>query len=127
MTRVADTSHAAHAMLAKERATRETLVLDGLRRYRRAHDADPTAYELLRFLQVENPTLDLNAVRPRLTELEFDGRVAKGDKRRCLVTEKRVYTWAVASPSRAERSLTTPYADAVTASARSPIQTELFR
>jgi hypothetical protein len=46
----------------------------------------------------ENPTLDLNAVRPRLTELEAERRVTKGEKRRCGVTWKRVYTRVVVSP-----------------------------
>ncbi len=99
MNRTADTSVAALAVVHQDRATREALVLDGLRRYRQAQRYDPTAYELLRFLQVENPALDLNAVRPRLTELEDAKRVTKGDKRRCAVTCKTVYTWAVVSPS----------------------------
>jgi hypothetical protein len=99
MKRVTDTSVAALQDVRADRATREALVIDGLRRYHQAHGWDPTAYELLRFLQAENTTLDLNAVRPRLTELEDAEWVTKGDKRRCSITDKRVYTWLVVSPA----------------------------
>ena len=99
MKRTTDTSVAALSLVNQDRASREALVLDGLRRYRHANGFAPTAYELLRFLQVENPALDLNSCRPRLTELEADRRVTKGDKRRCSVTSKRVYTWAVLTPA----------------------------
>lgn len=94
----ADTSRDALVTVRHDRIRREAQVLDGLQRYRRDHGCDPTAYELLRFLQIDNPTLDLNSARPRLTELEADHRVAKGEKRRCTITGRRVYSWAVVSP-----------------------------
>jgi hypothetical protein len=121
MKRITDTSREALATLHPDRATRDAQVIDGLRRYRQAQGSDPTAYELLRFLQREHPWLDLNAVRPRLTELEDAARVRKGDKRRCAVTGKQVYTWAVASPTpRAVPGLEQPrYVP--------PVQSELFR
>jgi len=121
MKHVTDTSRAARATILEESAGRETLVLDNLQRYRRAHGADPTAYELLRFLQIEHQTLDLNAVRPRLTELEATGRVSKGDKRQCAVTQKRVYTWAVVSPARPPVPSPEPSRELA------PTQSELFR
>jgi len=99
MKRVADTSRAASAELAPSRATREDEVLDALQRYRTHHGMEPTAYELLRWMQIQNPALDLNAVRPRLTELKDAGRTRTTGKRRCAVTEKRVYTWATVSPA----------------------------
>jgi hypothetical protein len=99
MKRTADTSRAALAAIAPDLPTRAADVLDALQRCSNHHRSDPTAYELLRWMQIERPTLDLNAVRPRLTELKDAGRVRTGDKRRCAVTEQRVYTWRVASPA----------------------------
>ena len=99
MKRVADTSRAARVAGAPMRSTREFEVLEALRRYRSDRGTDPTAYELLRWMQTANPDLDLNAVRPRLTELADAGRVRKSDKRRCLVTDKHVYTWVPVTPS----------------------------
>jgi hypothetical protein len=119
--RIADTSVASFESLKPDVATREAHVIDGLRRYRIVNGFDPTAYELLRFLQLESPRLDLNAVRPRLTELEDATRVTKRDKRRCSVTGKHVYTWAVASPS------PRPAPDVAQPRYVPPVQTELFR
>jgi len=99
MKHTTDTSLAALADIRRDQGRRDTFVLAGLKRYRRDRGADPTGYELLRFLQVERPHYDLNSIRPRLTELEDAGRVVKGDKRRCSVTQKTVYTWAAVSPS----------------------------
>jgi hypothetical protein len=94
MKRVADTSRASRRDLEPSRRQRELDVVDALQRCCRT-GSDPTAYELLRWMQVENPVLDLNAVRPRLSELRDAGRVETTGKRRCQVTGKRVYTWAV--------------------------------
>jgi Fe2+ or Zn2+ uptake regulation protein len=116
-----DTSRTAHQTLRPITRTRELAVLDGLARYRRDRGLDPTAYELLQFLQGENPTLDLNAVRPRLTELETAGEVRKAEKRPCAITRKRVYTWAVVSPA----PHPAPYPEQ--ACDLPPIQSELFR
>ena len=73
---------------------RAATVLDGLRRYRRHHGIDPTSYELLRFLQHDDPALDLNGVRPRLTELRDADEAHTTGKRPCAVTGKSAYTWA---------------------------------
>ena len=95
MKRVVETSREAFGELQHELQPREAAVLDGLGNCRRAHDRDPTAYELLRFMQVEKPTLDLNAVRPRLTALRDTGYVETTGKRTCAVTGKRVFVWAM--------------------------------
>jgi len=73
MKRVAGTSRDVFRALQPELPRREAAVLEGLRNYRHVRGADPTAYELLRWMQIENPTLDLNAVRPRLTALRDVG------------------------------------------------------
>jgi len=100
LKRVRETSAAALRDVRADQPRREACVLDGLSRYRLTYRMDPTAYELLRVLQRDQPWLDVNGVRPRLTELEDAGRVRKGEKRLCTVTGKHVYTWAVAPPSR---------------------------
>jgi len=96
MKRVADTSRDAYETIARTLGARAADVLEALRRYAARHGSDPTAYELLRWMQVDRPALDLNAVRPRLTELKDAGRVRMAAKRRCTVTNKRVYTWQAA-------------------------------
>jgi hypothetical protein len=98
VTAAADTSRAAYAAGADTRATREAEVIDALERFRAHHGSDPTSYELLRWMQIGNPTLDLNAVRPRLTELKTAGRVWTTEKRCCSVTRKHVYTWTAVTP-----------------------------
>lgn len=97
MKRIADTSRAAFGALS-EMPTRAADVFVAVQRFRLHHQSDPTAYELLRWMQIERPILDLNAVRPRLTELRDAGYMATRDKRVCAVTGKRVYTWAVVAP-----------------------------
>lgn len=99
MKRVVDTSRDAFKDVRADLARRHALILDGICRYWREYYTNPTAYELLKFLQAENPALDVNGIRPRLTELEASGRVAKGEKRRCTITGKTVYTWSVVTPS----------------------------
>jgi hypothetical protein len=99
MKRVAETSRAAYADLQSSRGARLSAVLEALGEYRAARGCDPTAYELLRWMQRENRMLDLNGVRPRLTELKDAGRARTSGKRTCSVTEKRVYTWAAVTPT----------------------------
>ena len=96
--RIAETSRAAWADLQPSLAARANGVLDGLHGYRQRFGVYPTSYELLRFLQAESPTIDLNAVRPRLTELKDAGRVETAGKRRCSITGRGAYTWTVATP-----------------------------
>jgi hypothetical protein len=94
---IADTSRTALQEVQRDIDKRQRFVLDGLIAYLQTRGDAPTAYELLCALRVssDNPTLDVNAVRPRLTELEALGRVAKGDKRRCAVTGKTAYAWTI--------------------------------
>jgi hypothetical protein len=96
---IAETSRAAFRDVCDSVEHRHQLVITGLAEYHGECGYWPTSYELLRSLQRTMPTLDLNAVRPRLTELEGRRRVAKGEKRRCSITGKRAFTWAVASPA----------------------------
>ncbi len=105
MRRTAETSRAAFATLEPTLPARAADVLDALQRYRGHHRSDPTAYELLRWMQIEQPTLDLNGVRPRLTELRDAGRVRTTGKRVCTVTERCVFTWAAVTPA----PVLTPY------------------
>jgi hypothetical protein len=42
--------------------------------------------------------VDVNTVRPRITEMEAAGWVKRGEKRRCTVSAKRVFTWELATP-----------------------------
>jgi hypothetical protein len=93
--RIADTSRAALADIRQSRGQRETAVLEALGGYRHVHSTDPTAYELLRWMQINWPALDLNAVRPRLTELRDRHQVHTSGKRVCAVTQKLAYTWAL--------------------------------
>lgn len=74
MKRTTDTSREALASVGRTLPRREANVLDALARMTR-HGVPPTAYELLTFMQMADPTLDLNAVRPRLTALKDAGRV----------------------------------------------------
>jgi hypothetical protein len=96
--RIADTSREALLSIASTLSARRAEVLTALKQYRAHHLVDPTAYELLRSMQHEHPSLDVNGVRPRLTELKDAGAVRTSGKRECAVTEKRDYTWAVVAP-----------------------------
>lgn len=98
MKRIADTSRAAFRDITRTIQPREAEVLDALSAYRRGRGVDPTAYELLRWLQVGNANIDLNGIRPRLTALRDAGAVETTGKRACAVTGKRVFTWAVVWP-----------------------------
>ena len=90
MKRAADTSRVALQAIKAERPARAAEVLAALQDYWTAHRTDPTAYELLRWMQIANPHHDVNSVRPRLTELKDAGAVRTCGKRECAVTEKRV-------------------------------------
>jgi Fe2+ or Zn2+ uptake regulation protein len=120
MKRVAQTSRASLRDLGASLTSRRLAVLSALRTFRATEGYAPTAYELLRWMRHDNAHLDLNSVRPRLTELKDTGRVTTADKRQCLVTGKRVYTWTAASPRRSVPN-DEPLVDTV------PVQSELFR
>lgn len=99
----ADTARAQHALLQPTLETRQKFVRDQLRDFlvRRGHA--PTALELLSYAQSRFPSerLDVNTIRPRLTELHDRGLVVMGEKRRCYVSGVRVYTWHLAEPVQA--------------------------
>jgi hypothetical protein len=104
MKRVRDTSIAALRELLPQLPAREVLVLNALKSCERKGEA-PTAYELLRTLQVQHPAYDPNAVRPRLTSLYQKHLVEHGAKRACAVTGRRVLTWHVVTAKSVTREL----------------------
>lgn len=90
---VADTSIEAYHAIRPSLETREQAVIKALQREREA----PTAYELYESMKRAGAVFDLNSVRPRLTALKTRGLVQRGAKRICRITQKRVYTWEIAS------------------------------
>ena len=83
----ADTAIAAYRDLAPTLNERQSTVRGLLREFRDQYGTWPTGLELLRF--------DVNSIRPRLFELNAIGYAAKGPKRICAVSGKRVYTWVI--------------------------------
>lgn len=99
--RVDEASRAAYSDLAPTLGERQTRVLKALAAYIvREHGNKPTAYELLRFMQGWVPSLDLNSVRPRLTELRKQGLVEKVGRRDCKVTGTSANEWDVTARGR---------------------------
>lgn len=92
---VASTSLTAYRDIQDSLPSREAAVLVGLRRYQAVHGRWPTSYELYRAMAAEGYAFDLNSVRPRLTALWGKGHVIQTARRRCTVTGKRAYVWAV--------------------------------
>lgn len=90
---VDDASRASYADLAPTLGERQTRVLKALATYLDREGRKPTAYELLRFMQRWVPALDLNGVRPRLTELRKQGLVEKVGRRDCTVTGTSANEW----------------------------------
>ena len=88
---VQDTSRSAYTDLRDSLPRRERLVWEALDRCVQA----PTAYELMR--QMKGSAFDLNAVRPRLTELYARGCVRRLGKRVCRITKRLAYTWQTVS------------------------------
>lgn len=92
--RVRATSVEAVRALAPTLPFRESMVMWNLVWAARAARREPTAYELLKYMQRRpNGPLDVNCVRPRLTELTDKGLVEPCGKRLCEVTGRRVHTW----------------------------------
>lgn len=79
---------------------RQLFVRDQLERFCREYDYRPTAGELVRYVAAKFPhrLIDVNTIRPRLTEMHEQGWVSHAGKRICSVTGKRVYTWRVSAP-----------------------------
>ena len=100
MKRVRTTSAAVYRELQPSLQRREQIVLDALKAWR---GPAPTSYELLQALQERGQAFDLNSVRPRLCSLQDKALVRTGDKRRCQVSGKTVYTWEVCAPPRVTR------------------------
>lgn len=104
---VQDTSLDAYADLRSTLSQRERAVWHALGTFQRP----PTAYELLKAMQRDYPTIDLNGVRPRLTALLEKGCVETRGKRPCTVTGKTALTWrAIAGrpPVKPQPKLHTP-------------------
>lgn len=100
--RQADTAIAAHRALVPALRERQSIVRQLLREFRTRYETWPTSLELLRYAtstHVLCRNYDVNSIRPRLHELEAQGYVAKGPKRLCSITRKKVYTWLVATPA----------------------------
>lgn len=85
----------------RQRFVREHLVSYLQSRPRFPRPQFPTALELLAYIQKQYPDgrYDVNSVRPRLSELEAQGLVQHGEKRRCTVSGKVVYTWVPSTPA----------------------------
>lgn len=99
----ADTARAVyHRDIEPTLEARQKFVRDHLRAYLEEYAQAPTGLELLAFAQRRCPTqrLDVNTIRPRLTELHDRGLVRMGEKRRCRESGKRVFTWELAEPAK---------------------------
>lgn len=102
MKRQPDTAIAARRAIEPTLNERQRFIREQLGHYRQRYGCWPTGLELLRFIVATHPAcrhFDVNAVRPRLTELEVLGYVGHGVKRPCAVTNNRVYTWVVTEPT----------------------------
>jgi hypothetical protein len=88
-------SRDAYSDLAPTLGEKQRRVLRALDAHIRLEGTKPTAYELLRFMQRWVPALDLNDVRPRLTELKEQELVEKVGRRDCKVTQKSANEWAL--------------------------------
>lgn len=60
----------------------------------------PTSLELVRYVASQYPQrlVDVNTIRPRLKEMADQGWVRHGEKRRCSISKKNVYTWEPSEP-----------------------------
>jgi hypothetical protein len=103
---VTDTSQQALDFVAPALPEREALVLEGLQTYYDRHGFTwPTARELLEAMKkadVLPATADVNAVRPRLSELYEAGRVLKVGKRKCTIGGKVCELWRPTPPDQVE-------------------------
>lgn len=94
--RQAATAAIVYQEIAQTLSERQARVRQLLREFRGHFGAWPTANELLRFARTEHADCrlwDVNAVRPRLTEMVDQGDVATLPKRRCAVTKKLVFAY----------------------------------
>lgn len=79
---------------------RQMFVRGNLARYIARRAQTPTGLELLALMQEWFPDshLDVNSIRPRLTELAAKGLVRRGPKRTCSMSGKTAITWELAEP-----------------------------
>jgi len=117
MTRQASTAIAVYRTdIQPTVSARQAIVLRLLGAYHASRGTWPTAQELLRYAITHDGRAgwDVNAVRPRLSELVAAGSVTVGDARSCAVSGKRVRTWVlcdtpaqptVVAPARPARQL----------------------
>lgn len=101
MTRQAETAIAAYRDLEPVLNERQQQVRRLLAEFQAKYDCWPTALELLRYATATYAAcrnFDVNSIRPRLFELHEQGYVAHGAKRKCVVSDKRVYTWVATRP-----------------------------
>ena len=91
--------HTARTVYAELRATlkgRQAQVLRVLAWHWNATQASPTALELMVWARCQGETVfDINSIRPRLKELADAGVIEPRAKRRCAISGKTVWTWAV--------------------------------
>lgn len=95
MKHVRDTSAVAYREIEPTLSRRERSVLDALRNW---IGEAPTSYELTEYLKGIGQAFDLNSIRPRLTSLQDKHLVETGEKRKCRISGRTVYTWHVSSP-----------------------------
>lgn len=81
--------------------SRQRFVRGYLQDYIEQYRTAPTGLELVQYIQQKHPhqLIDVNTVRPRMTEMEAEGWVKHGEKRRCSISCKTVYTWQLSTPA----------------------------
>lgn len=90
-----------HTQIEPVLPAKQQWVRDQLAAFIRLEQYEPTARELLRWVashQARPDSVDVNTIRPRLTEMEAIGWVAHAGKRVCQVTGATVHTWCLATP-----------------------------
>ena len=100
MRQAATASRVYHQDIRPTLEPREQFVRDELQRFFDRKRYWPTASELLAFIQAGYRALriDINGVRPRLTEMEKIGVVRHGVERKCDQSGKTCLTWMPSSP-----------------------------
>ena len=96
-----DTARAVyHAEIKPTLHGRQLFVRQQLTWFVRKFEIYPTALELVRFIASQYPHrwVDVNTVRPRISELVEQGWVQACGKRECSVSRKRVYVWRPSEP-----------------------------
>lgn len=99
--RVRDTSIEAYIEVFQTISERERSVLVSLQAYFQDKGLWPTAYELYQFMSQVGikGMFDINSVRPVLTYMKDLCLVEFTEKRKCTVSNKKVYTWKIPTAS----------------------------